>query len=76
MNKWHDRLVNLVAFCWGIVFGTFVITKIGIEIFLYISLASMVIIGISTVYFWVQGIDYMDKNHPDYKGEDFLDDET
>ena len=24
-------------------------------------------------YFWVQGIDYMKKNHPDYKGEDFLD---
>jgi hypothetical protein len=24
-------------------------------------------------YFWVQGIDYMRENHPDYKGEDFLD---
>lgn len=23
-------------------------------------------------YFWVSGIDYMQKNHPDYKGEDFL----
>ncbi len=22
---------------------------------------------------WVKGIDYMIKNHPDYKGEDFLD---
>lgn len=22
---------------------------------------------------WVNGIDYMKKNHPDYKGEDFLD---
>jgi predicted PurR-regulated permease PerM len=21
---------------------------------------------------WVRGIDYMMKNHPDYKGEDFL----
>jgi len=21
---------------------------------------------------WVRGIDYMKKNHPDYKGEDFL----
>lgn len=21
---------------------------------------------------WVEGIDYMHKNHPDYKGEDFL----
>lgn len=23
-------------------------------------------------YFWVKGIDYMHKNHPEYKGEDFL----
>lgn len=22
---------------------------------------------------WVNGIDYMKKNHPEYKGEDFLD---
>ena len=21
---------------------------------------------------WVEGIDYMKKNHPDYKGDDFL----
>ena len=24
-------------------------------------------------FFWVKGIDYMKENHPDYKGEDFLD---
>jgi hypothetical protein len=24
-------------------------------------------------YFWVRGIDYMKENHPNYKGEDFLD---
>lgn len=23
-------------------------------------------------FFWVRGIDYMQKNHPDYRGEDFL----
>jgi hypothetical protein len=25
------------------------------------------------VWRWAIGIDYMHKNHPDYKGEDFLD---
>jgi hypothetical protein len=25
--------------------------------------------------FWVRGIDYMKENHPDYKGEDFLNDD-
>lgn len=27
--------------------------------------------GIVSV-FWVRGIDYMKNNHPDYKGDDFL----
>jgi hypothetical protein len=26
-------------------------------------------------YFWVRGIDYMNKNHPDYKGDDLFDEE-
>ena len=25
------------------------------------------------VWLWVGGIDFMQKNHPNYKGEDFLD---
>jgi len=38
----------------------------------------LIAIGISFLFagiisfFWVRGIDYMHKNHPDYKGEDFL----
>jgi hypothetical protein len=24
------------------------------------------------VYLWVKGLDYMNKNHPDYKADDFL----
>lgn len=38
----------------------------------------IIIIGISilvVVILWVQGIDYMNKNHPDYKGEDFFNEE-
>ena len=26
-------------------------------------------------YLWVRGIDYMKKNHPDYKGEDLFNEE-
>lgn len=29
-------------------------------------------ISASITWLWVDGIDYMKKNHPDYKGEDFL----
>jgi hypothetical protein len=38
----------------------------------------LIAIGISFLFagiisfFWVRGIDYMHKNHSDYKGEDFL----
>ena len=33
-----------------------------------ITIATLFIV----VYNWIKGIDYMKKNHPDYKGEDFL----
>jgi hypothetical protein len=42
-------------------------------------MVGLIIIGIISVvagvlaFLWADGIDYMSKNHPDYKGEDFLD---
>ena len=33
----------------------------------------MVIFVLTISLLWVRGIDNMKKNHPDYKGEDFLD---
>jgi hypothetical protein len=30
-------------------------------------------LSISIAWLWAGGIDYMKKNHPDYKGHDFLD---
>ena len=30
------------------------------------------IVGAIVAFFWVRGIDNMKENHPDYKGEDFL----
>ena len=37
-------------------------------IVLFIAVISV----ISIVWIWVSGIEYMKENHPDYKGEDFL----
>ena len=31
----------------------------------------LIILGVIT-WRWVEGIDFMMKNHPDYKGDDFL----
>ena len=36
----------------------------------------LIVLGLAfsvIIILWVEGIDYMNKNHPDYKGEDFLD---
>lgn len=37
-----------------------------------ISIIAIVSISALVAWRWVVGIDYMHKNHPDYKGEDFL----
>lgn len=37
-----------------------------------VGLIISIIIAAIIVTFWVRGIDYMKKNHPDYKGDDFL----
>ncbi len=37
----------------------------------WIFLMMLPFVGVVS-YFWVRGIDYMHRNHPDYKGEDFL----
>jgi hypothetical protein len=29
----------------------------------------------AVIILWVEGIDYMNKNHPDYKGEDLFNEE-
>lgn len=42
------------------------------------ELIFIIIFGLAllvVVVLWVRGIDYMDKNHPDYKGEDFFNEE-
>lgn len=38
-------------------------------------IAIFITIGIAALisWFWVKGIDNMKNNHPDYKGQDFLD---
>ena len=32
-------------------------------------------VSIAMGILWVNGIDYMDKNHPDYKGKDLFDED-
>ncbi len=44
-------------------------------------MGTLVAIGVILVFtsmiatLWIRGINYMDKNHPDYKGEDLFDED-
>lgn len=40
-----------------------------------ISIVSLFVITSLIAWRWVKGIDYMHKNHPDYKGEDLFDED-
>jgi hypothetical protein len=40
---------------------------------MFVVVLVMVIVTALISWSWVNGIDYMKENHPDYKGEDFLD---
>ena len=40
---------------------------------MFVVIAVMVFFVALISWLWVRGIDYMKENHPDYKGEDFLD---
>jgi hypothetical protein len=40
-----------------------------------IGIVGSFILAAMVAIFWVRGIDYMKENHPDYKGEDFLNDD-
>jgi hypothetical protein len=37
-----------------------------------IGIGCSIILSAIVAIFWVRSIDYMKENHPDYKGEDFL----
>lgn len=43
---------------------------------LIISIFFLVLISVIIATQWVKGIDYMEKNHPNYKGEDLFDEEV
>jgi hypothetical protein len=40
---------------------------------MFVVVLVMIIVTALISWSWVNGIDYMKENHPDYKGEDFLD---
>ena len=42
---------------------------------MFVVIGIIFIVVLPTSLLWVRGIDYMHKNHPDYKGEDLFGEE-
>ena len=74
-NKWHNRIMHLTSFSLGIVVTALMMAKGWFDELLYVILGSVLILLASFVYNYIRGIDHMQENHPDYKGEDLFEEE-
>lgn len=72
-TKLHHVIMYLTFFSLGIVTTALMITQGFFQEFIYVLLIGLIFLLISVAYHWVRGIDYMQENHPDYKGEDLFD---
>ena len=68
-------MMHLTSFSLGVVITALAISKGLFNLMLYMIIGSVSILLVSFVYNYIRGIDYMQENHPDYKGEDLFDEE-
>jgi hypothetical protein len=64
--------MHLTSFSLGVILTALTISKGLFNLMLYVIIGSIVILLFSFLYNYIRGIDYMVKNHPDYKGEDLF----
>jgi len=69
-TKLHHIIMYLTFFSLGVVMSGLMISQELFKEMVYVMLAGMIFLFISLTYNYVRGIDYMNENHPDYKGED------
>lgn len=74
-NKWHNRIMHLTSFSLGVVVTALAISKGLFNLMLYMIIGSIGILLFSFIYNYIRGIDYMNENHSDYKGEDLFGEE-
>jgi len=74
-NKWHNRIIHLTSFSLGMLTTALAFTQGFFQEFIYVLLAGSLFLMFSLIYNWIRGIDYMEENHPNYKGEDLFGEE-
>ena len=65
----------ITFFCLGVVMSGIMVSQGLYQEMIYVMLVGIIFLTISLVYNYARGIDYMNKNHPDYKGEDLFGEE-
>ena len=75
-TKFHHVIMYLTFFSLGMLTTALAFTQGFFQEFIYVLLVGSLFLMFSLIYNWIRGIDYMEENHPNYKGEDlFRDDE-
>ena len=71
-DKLNNRITNLACFSLGVILATLMMGYGLMREFMWVLFGSSIILLVWIAWNWVRGIDYMQKNHPDYKGEDLF----
>ena len=74
-TKLHHIIMYITFFCLGVVMSGIMVSQGLYQEMIYVMLVGIIFLTISLVYNYARGIDYMNKNHPDYKGEDLFGEE-
>ena len=72
-TKFHHIVMYLTFFSLGMLTTAIAITQGFFQEFVFVLFAGALFLVFSLAYHYVRGIDYMQENHPDYKGEDLFD---
>lgn len=71
-DKLNNRITNLACFSLGVILAALMMGQGLMKEFIWVLFGSSIILLIWIAWNWVRGIDYMQENHPDYKGEDLF----
>ena len=73
--RFHHVIMYLTFFSLGMLTTAIAFTQGFFQEFIYVLLAGSLFLMFSLIYNWIRGIDYMEENHPNYKGEDLFGEE-
>ena len=74
-TKFHHVIMYLTFFSLGMIMSALAISQGFFKELVFVLFLGALFLMFSLIYNWVRGIDYMQENHPDYKGEDMFGDD-